>query len=536
MMFQPPRSVLSAHRPHHVENRIFLCFPVLVYRVTAPILRVHHLNIFEKVVLGLCRAGVRQPAEIAARIHQHVELCTYVVTQLRDAKRLDEFGAPTPAGLQSISTGRLDEEPEIVVTHVFQDPFTGELWPRTVETLHYRPVRRICGSEVELRPTSSGHPEDNVACLVTCDEVRASEPTPERIIAAVGAQHTAVIEHRAERFATAGRAPLAGFEAEQDLRALTDELTLPATEEIQRIVDVGAPVAEYLLCWLDADLSDEPEGGFAWVARDPFGLDPSQILERLVRLRLREDSGLTDAVEQLTAGSADQRRQHYQQSVRDVRRSAEATLVSLLGEQIRSYPQALDLLLEVEDAVDRGLVAAAVEKVAVEAYRVYEHLFRRIVAEHPPVARPNAIMSRANLRAQLEQCASDLGFMALRGVFPGRVEKVLNWRRRGPDERVTELATLVGKGFILDLVPFAVLGADTGSRAAYAGHPLAVLADRRPNAFAELEDLGALRNRGSHAERDPSAEEDIAWCREMALDAANAVLALSPQRVGRITD
>ncbi|MFI0409335.1 hypothetical protein [Actinomadura sp. 3N508] len=532
-MFHVRRGVLLPHQPPHQGELRFLCWPVLMYRVTAPVVRVRHLNILEKVVLAMCVAGVRQPSAIAGRIHQDVELCKYVLKQLRAAGRLDMANAPTDAGHETLRTTRLGEEPELIITHVLQDPVTGRLWPRSVDEPSYQQVQRDRGAQADLRLNTAGSPRKVTAHVVPGPPGAEATPppTPQQIIDAVAAQRQAESRRRAAEFADArgGRSPAAHL-AEQDLQALTTELTLPSDGAVHRVLDIGPPMPEYLLVWLRED--DPAGGGPGWRAADPFGLDPNPMAQRLVTERMRDDPDVAGWVTGFADLSDERRNKAYRAKGQEVRSAAERRLVQLLGGEIRQRPQALKLLLGLEDAAARG-GDSGVEDAAREAYRLYEYLFRLLAAEYPVPAAPSwdaghRPPSIEVVKAALETAARDLGFDSLPPEFvkDGHAGKVRNYPK---NVREGKEPVSIAHAYVVNLVPFLLVAAADQASPHRTDHPLRDLAGRRPALLGDLEELRMLRNRGSHAERDATVEDDIRWCRDLAMEAARIVVSVPQQ-------
>ncbi|POM26463.1 hypothetical protein BTM25_08640 [Actinomadura rubteroloni] len=536
-MFRIHRGVIQAARPPDDDDLLFLCWPVLVYRVTAPVVRVRHLNILEKVVLALCHAGLRHPPDIAARIHQNIELCKFVLGRLHAAGQLDGANAPTEKGVRTLLTSQLGEEPELIVTHVLQDPVTRRLWPRTADDLRYRQVRRSDGDTADLRLNTAGAPRSVTAHVVGCpvDPADVPRPTAQEIIDAVAAHRRAKIAHRAEDFADArgGRAP-AAYLAERDLEAFTTELTMPSDDTVRQVLDVGRPLPEYLLLWWR---DDGPDGG-GRRAEDPFGLDPNPFPQRLLADRLRDDADLAARVLGFGEAGEARRRAAYRSAANDLRASAEARLVQALGAEIRRRPEALTLLLGLEDAAARG-GDSGVEEVAREAYRLYEYLFRLLAREYPVPDRPswdraNSAAAAEVVRSALGEAADEIGFTTLPPAFTGRP---LEGLRKYPGRvRAGNPPVGLARAFVPQLVPYLLVAAADARSVHRTGHPLRDLAARRPALLVDLEALGHLRNRGSHAERDATVEDDIAWCRELALDAARLLITLPPPAPERNQD
>ncbi|OPG12609.1 hypothetical protein [Microbispora sp. GKU 823] len=521
--FQIRRGVLRLRQPPDSGDLLFLCWPVLVYRVTAPVVRVRHLDIIEKVVLALCQAGIRQHDEIAAHIHQSPELCAHVLRQLRDSGQIDRYGVPTEAGTRTLATSRLGEEPELVVTHVFQDPWTERLWPRAAADLRFHRVHGVRDTTAELRLNTAGSPRPISAHVVTAEPRRARTPTAQEIIDAVAGQRKAELARRVDRLTDerGGRNPSA-YLAEEDLGALAGEIRLPHEAVVQRVLRIGEPTPEYLLLWVTGN--DEVGGGPR--ACDPFGLDPDPTAQALLTERVRADPALAAAVAGASDAAAARDAENYRAAEQAVRRNAEPRLVRRLGPELRRRPEALKLLLGMEEAAARG-GESGVETVAREAYRLYEYLFRRLAAEFPPPDRPSwavgeRTVSTGVVRAALRAAARDVGLDGLPGVYLGR--QVGDIAAHGSAGRLTPPE----RGYVNELTPFILIAAADSNSPHRSRHPLRDLARARPKVLTHLDELRLLRNRGTHATRDATVEDDIDWCRELAMDAARLVVSMPP--------
>ncbi|GAA1717129.1 hypothetical protein [Nonomuraea bangladeshensis] len=522
-MFQILRGALRFRRPPDSGDLMFLCWPVLVYRVVAPVLRTRHLNIIEKVILALCEAGVRQPDELAAKIHQSEDLCNYVLRQLRAGGRVDRHGALTAEGRETLALNRVDEEPELIVTHVFQDPWTGRLWPRSARDLVFERVHGLQDGQAKLRLNSAGSARPACAHVVTAEVPLPRPPVPQEIIAAVAAHRRAELAHNAVWLTERpdGRNP-AAHAAEADLHAMSTELTLPHETAVQRVVDIGRPMAEYLLMWVDE--GDDPARGPRLL--DPFGLDPNPMARRLLAGRLTSDPDLAKVMKGVADSSAARLAEEYRAKGSQVRQAAETRLVQLLGSELRRRPEVLKLLVGLEEAAARG-GESGVESVAREAFRIHEYLFRQLLIEYPAPDEPSWMAgTRPSLevvQANLRMAAEDLGIERVPGHYlqERKVRPLIRGRR--PD---LDLA------FLPSLVPYVLVAAADSRSPHRAGHPMRALVRRRPGVLDDLSVLSGLRNRGSHSLRDATVEDDIDWCRQLALDAARLLISMPPPREG----
>jgi hypothetical protein len=111
------------------SNDEWLLWPAVAYRIVLPVKRERRLDLFERVVLQLCRAGKWDVDEVAGQIHLDRELILYVVGQLQARGYVDGGAEPTPLGLASLG-GVPVTESEQLYGLVYQSPWTGRVWPR----------------------------------------------------------------------------------------------------------------------------------------------------------------------------------------------------------------------------------------------------------------------------------------------------------------------------------------------------------------------------------------------------------------------
>jgi hypothetical protein len=530
-VFNVHRGMLALHHPPDSGSLWFLSWPVLVYRVTAPVTSVRHLNIFEKVVLALCRAGLREPAEIARRIHRETELCEYIRQQLIAAGHLDARGVPTEAGLRILAEGHVSEDSGLVVTHVFQDP-GGDLWPRTCSDLTYEPVTRVRDGQADLRVGTAGRRRPVTAYVVPPAAGQPSPPRSQQVIAAVNAHRSAQARQRAAWLEARGGNPSAQYEAEQELAAMATELRLrsaPEAAELHKVIDISQPTQEYLLAWIEMD-AEHDDGAQGWLARDPFGLDPSLMAQQLVTRRLRGgDSRIATALTDLVAVPDEHLFTQYRKDERNVGRRVETRIVERLGPEIRTRPALLELFTEMETEAARGSRPAAAEGVAREAFRIYEYVITRMALEYPAPMPPSwfrrtSRIQPEELQEHLERYAGELGLRELPEYFRKRPQllELASYPTKSPGQIRRTLA----QGFPQQTTQHALVSAADANSLHQGDHPLRALAARRPSLLADVNRLRGYRNRGSHSQRDTDPAQAINWCRDLALDIGQASLAL----------
>lgn len=108
----------------------WVLWPVFVWRVVAPVPKERKLNLFQRAVLGLARAGVVRVKDVHDRLLITEELAGLVALELQQMGLLDFEGKPTKRGFEWLED--IEEEPadEAQVGHVLSDGFNGKLWPR----------------------------------------------------------------------------------------------------------------------------------------------------------------------------------------------------------------------------------------------------------------------------------------------------------------------------------------------------------------------------------------------------------------------
>ena len=111
------------------KGRQWLLWPTWAYRVIVPQPKPERLNLFQRAVLSLCRAGIVHAGEIAQKLYFDKELAAYILDQLEGMGLLDRRKQLTERAHQLLAE-EPDDQVEPTVGYVFADPFTKELWPR----------------------------------------------------------------------------------------------------------------------------------------------------------------------------------------------------------------------------------------------------------------------------------------------------------------------------------------------------------------------------------------------------------------------
>lgn len=139
--------------------------------------------------LGLCRVGITEKDDIGSKLSIHPDLVDIITYDLLLRGYLSPNGSPTQKGLSVLKVDTYEVN-DMVAGYVFQDPWSGELWPRFVERLDY------CDREFEangfpaLLHGTTGKPRRQPAFMLLPDKkLTPSSPSTASIVEAVRLHH-----------------------------------------------------------------------------------------------------------------------------------------------------------------------------------------------------------------------------------------------------------------------------------------------------------------------------------------------------------
>jgi len=488
--FTPERPVLNFGPRHHARwsSRQFLLWPAWAYRVVAPRVRQRRLNVLQRAVMGLCRAGLPQAEVLAQNLSVHTDLAAFIVAELTDLGHLDSDGLPTEHGLHVLEEDSIETQ-EMVAGYVFQDPWNGDLWPRFAEHLDY----------CELEYNDDGFPALMLGTTGKPRRYRAFTVLPRSAVVPATPSASAVVEavarHRkGMRFNDA---------QENDDEPIGDFVA--SGVQIRRVSFVEEePKPVFLTTYLYVPESDA--GAMDWYACDPFGLGQSVRLRRRVEAVMHEVPALFGVVNDLVgqtlhAGYEDQRRW-----LEAIQLQAGLEVDRRLTVNIRSHA-AFDLLLAMEAArhevrsLGRDCPERKINEVLRAGVKVLEAVFSSMAVTHPfggvwkrvYVERVDGRSGRRRLVQQrdggllaalYESAIRSVGFAApvpqsLLNVKPGQVRSVADY---GDHWRLRPLVTATA--LLADRDP---------------AHPLREAARREPQLLMVVDEIANLGGSAGHA-------------------------------------
>lgn len=297
--------------------REYILWPALWYRVVAPFPRERTLNVFQRAVLNLCRAGLVVAESVGEKLDIHPDLVRRIQAELRDRGCIDHYGNATGLGAKVIEEDEMLTQ-SAVVGHVFQDPWDGKLWPRFMERVNYCALDYSDDGFPNLMLGTKGKPVPRKAFMVLADVAHVSCPTPAEVISAVAA-------HRRKLRYNEGL-------ADQDDETSDYEVAQSGTMlgRVSMIDEEPQPV--YLMTYLYL-----PDAGTDWFACDPFGLGDSNAMRHRVEQVMQDMPRLFAVVDRLVRRRVLQGIEEQKRWNDEVRTMAELEVERRLTVAIRSH-------------------------------------------------------------------------------------------------------------------------------------------------------------------------------------------------------
>lgn len=264
----------SAHR--------YLLWPALAYRVTAPRIRSHTLNPLQKAVALLVRTGLLKANEIGPKLDIHDDLAHHILVELWQLGYLTQTGV-SENGLKALRDDSVLSY-DWVSGFIFQDPWSGKLWPRFVSDLNF--CDYSYKDHLHLHLGTEGKPRNVRPTLVDFPVKDSSIPFPraEEVIRAI---------RRGDRQANSTRS---ARYADEDVDAV--EFPESQSAGINQITEVDATRRSVFLTTFlyvpEPEQADDrrPTSPPAWAVCDPFGFSEIPELYNQIHEVARGDNNL----------------------------------------------------------------------------------------------------------------------------------------------------------------------------------------------------------------------------------------------------
>ena len=449
----------------------YLLYPVRRYRVSSPI-PFRQVNILEKAVLGMCRAGVVEAAEIGRHLLIDKDLAALIVSQIADLQSVDSRGNLTERGKKNLEDETSIAQ-DVKTGFIFQDPWTGDLFPRFVEREQYADVRFNGSGFPELVLGTTGNPNYQSAFMPQVKNIIERQPSPPEII-------KAVLEHK--KTLNNVRRSVGGDD---------DDWTFEKIPNIDRVTFIDDEPTDLWLAtciYVPEDLSS----GYPWNVCDPFGLGNSPWLLRKLERHLK--NGTIPGLEKFLLNILSDRQKEPFNNFDDwlilADRKARLQVENKLSPAIRKWEELFEdfvtlerSCIEAEKVTDSKILIDKLEDILTKSQKAAERLLKHFQQDYPTKGKAERLSERRQLNHQtLNNYAKNAGFT--QPLPPGLLSVDRNSIRKAAD---------YGNGSLRALILATLLVTPDHST-----HPLRLAAQACPDLLHLLDELAAKRNTAAH--------------------------------------
>ncbi|TLM67374.1 MAG: hypothetical protein FDZ69_04580 [Deltaproteobacteria bacterium] len=363
-----------AHVPF--DKRQHLLWPAWRYQVVAPEPRDKVLNVFQKAVLGMCRIGIVNREKVGGRLHLHPDLVAKIMLELQMKALVDSHGIPTQKGLDLLAHETIEDH-KTVVGYVFQDPWSGQLWPRFVEQSKLDSVNLQYGEKgfPILVLGTKGKPYLQPTYM-HLPKALGPPQTPEAAeIVTVTRRH-----NRAARYSDADENMRGENDGEEDSTPISSS----CLDRVSMVEDKPTP------CFLNTYiyLPQAEMDVWDWYACDPFGLGVSARLKKRIEEQLPDYPGLRTTLDRLVGEKNRDRLEDQRKWHREIEVDARAKAISRLGATLEQLPF-FEVVVEMEccrqevELLDESCPKHKFRDTLNAARRVLEGVFGHMLAMFP---------------------------------------------------------------------------------------------------------------------------------------------------------
>jgi len=339
----PLQYELRAHAyPGPRADREWMLWPAWAYRVVAPAARPRRMNVLQKAVLGILTASRLSAREIGERLGIHSDLAAFVITELQAQGRVAEDGSVTDRGREALAEEREDAA-DLVAAWVFQDPWSGSLWPFVAPSLEPARTELDANGRPQLLLGTTGKPYFQRLWVQSAPEGLPAAPDARQILSA------ALRNHREERRAARQELWVADEPGDpsDDTNVSLDRLSLIEKE----------PTAVSLVTYLYVPPGREPSN-LDWHACDFFGRGTNPELKRRILKVADQDKDLARVLDRFLGGRVHASLDDYRRAAGLRRQRAQRILANALTLDVERHDVSrwlvsmLDTWLEVREFGD----------------------------------------------------------------------------------------------------------------------------------------------------------------------------------------
>ncbi len=468
----------ATSRPFRWGPRRWVLWPAFAFKVLMPAQRNSSFNILQRAVIDLCRAGVRSPVDIAARLafqKEQEELVGFILQQLREMGILDDGGVPTQRALRLLAEEEDPAEAEDA-GYVLVDGHSLRLWPRIHRgSLPFVDAEFESGRSARFKRGTQGTPESVSATILwPSSGVRVDAPPTSLDILKAARRH----QRRARAFAReTSRADVGDFDP---------GFNQTTPRRFRLVSRVAEPVFVAAYVFVTTDKRQQ-----SWLVTEPCGLGVTDVLRGgLSQLAKEGKPNVRELLEDLTGEAWHVDENDLAHYLAEAHRFAAARIDRQLGAGAGLLPP--DVVQRLADADERldaariqsGATTKLIEDFLANTYAALEGVFGWLVSLYPDPSLLSVLATSGDTNGQLlQRVANELGFTTSDDTF-----SLLRVSRA-----VVKGAICNGNRSLPGRLAAALLAAQNRS-----DHALRFLATRDASALEFLAYLGKLRIDASH--------------------------------------
>lgn len=475
VFFDRETPVLSYRPRAHVHpgkrnDRQYMLWPTVAFRVVAPDVEPRKLNDLQKAVLMALHAASVTAEELGERLGIHRELVACVMDELQVQGRLDASYKVTRRGEVDLED-ELDASARLQPAWIFRDPWSGEIWPYLAGSLEHAEVLVNDAGWPMLDLGSAGKPWTQPVWMQQPPErPDISSPDAQEILRA--ARRHRQLQRLSSRTAL--------FEDQEEI---VEPLQGVRLDRLRCIEPEPKPV--YLVTYLYLP-HEGPEQELDWHACDPFGRGSSPVLRQRIVQVAEEDQRLRPVLDRLLGSSLYGSYEAFRHEREKNHLRALSILERGLTVSVRTFgvweplQEMMEGWLEVEHMAEDAAPWRR-RAVLLSCRRALERLLCDLAEDWPLAGLERQLSDdteRNNQvnRARMERAARGIG---LQLPLPGGVTNI----------RKSKLYAVANRGDHWNLRPMAaatVLAAEQQP-----GHPLRAAAQKDPSIIDQLEDVAS---------------------------------------------
>lgn len=439
----------------------WLLWPVVLWRVVAPVGTRSRWNVFQIGVLRMARAGVSTVDEVASHLALDNELTALVMHELMSRQLVDASGAISEKGLKVLHT---EESPDLSTPRVgwaVTEPMTGKLWPALLTgDLPHADLDTDHDGRLVLTTGTVGDPWTDAAFVVRPgrdEPFIASQPSAAGVLSA------------ARR-----------YNRRRDQR---DELSALAAQKVS-FLDETSTQAWFALRVRTSDGGD-------WFVDAPLRKGASRELRSLIETRFETQPGLRKWLAPLVGGPVGR------ETISEIQARAEFEVEERLTLRVRQFEGVRTLLVAMQRALLEAQQPEAPDDkwddVLVKAQKAAERVVKLVLdPSSGDLERIVASLARSDESynaKHLDAVAGSLGFEAPLPTGLSRVRRgKVNWAVRQVLEHGDRAA-----GSLRPLTIVALLSAQMSH-----SHPLRGAAVRDARLLRKIHELASARDDAGH--------------------------------------